>query len=181
MDYLSFVSEITKSLAWPIVTVVGIFAFRQEIILLIPRIKKAKIGNTEFEFDIPVSVLAEKYLETAQPPKIANREKELAATDPKRAVIETWMRIETAARRVFYKLGIAYTGTPHTPFLSCVKELEDKGIVTFDESILVRELQILRNRVIQDREFRPSVESVEQYIELSKTVILKLEEEIGNR
>ncbi len=175
MDSLTFIAEITKSLAWPIVMTIGLFLFRPEIKHLLLRLRRGKIGATELEFEKEVEVLTEKNLEGKQPSRITEREKAIAAADPNGAVIKTWLEIEHSARKAFHKFGIAYTGTPHTPFLSCLKKLENDGIISFEESMLVRELQILRNRAVHERGFSPSVESVEQYIELSKIVIAKLE------
>lgn len=175
MDSLTFIAEITKSLAWPMVTTIGLFLFRSEIKRLSLRLRRGKIGAAELEFEKEVEVLTEKNLKGRQPPKITEREIAIAAADPNGAVIKTWLEIEHSARKAFHKFGIAYTGTPHTPFLSCLRELENSGVISFKESMLVHELQILRNRAIHERGFSPSVESVEQYIALSKIVIAKLE------
>lgn len=174
MDCLTFIAEITKNLAWPIVTAYGLSSFHPEIKSLFLRLRRGKVGTAELEFEKEVEVLTENSLEGKQPPKITEREKAIAAADPNGAVIKTWLEIEHSAKKVFQKFGIAYTGTPHTPFLSCLRELENRGVISFEESMLVRELQSLRNRAIHERGFSPSVESVEQYIELSKVVIAKL-------
>ncbi|WP_374564516.1 hypothetical protein [Nitrosomonas sp.] len=175
MDSLTFIAEVTKSLAWPIVTTVGLFLFRLELKRLLSRLRKGKIGDAELEFEKEVEVLTEKNLEGKQPPRLTERENAIAAADPNGAVIKTWLEIEHSARKAFHKFGIAYTRTPHTPFLSCLRELENGGVISFEESMLVRELQILRNRAVHEQGFFPSVESVQQYIELSKIVIAKLE------
>ncbi len=175
MDSLAFIAKITKSLAWPIVTIIGLFLFRSEIKRLSLRLRRGKIGTAELEFEKEVEVLTERNLEGKKPPRITEREKAIAAADPNGAVVKTWLEIEHSARKAFHKFGIAYTGTPHTTFLSCLKELENGGVISFEESMLVRELQLLRNRAIHEKNFSPSVESVEQYIELSKIVIAKLE------
>lgn len=175
MDSLTFIAEITKSLAWPVVTAIGLFIFRSEIKRLLLRLRKGKIGTAELEFEKEVEVLTEKSLKGKQLPKITAREKAIVAADPRGAVVKTWFEIEHSAAKAFHKFGITYTGTPHTPFLACLRELEVDGIISFEDSMLVRELQILRNRAVHERGFSPSVESVEQYIELSKVVIAKLE------
>ncbi|PZN71654.1 MAG: hypothetical protein DM484_25895 [Candidatus Methylumidiphilus alinenensis] len=179
MDKLTFISEIIKSLAWPLVAITGICVFRNEIKRLISKIKKGKIGTSEFEFEKELEVLSEKTFKTENPPKITEREKALAASDPNGAIIKTWLEIEHSARKVFYKFDIPYTGTPHTPFLSCIKKLEEKGIISFEESMLIRELQIIRNRGIHELSFRPSSESAEIYIELAKNLIIKLENSLS--
>lgn len=175
MDLFTFGVELTKSLAWPIVTIIGLFLFRSDIKRLSSRLKRGKIGETELEFEKEVEVLIEKNLEGRQPSRISERERAIVSADPSGAVIKTWIEIEHSAKKAFQKFGIEYTGTPHTPFLSCLRDLENGGVISFEESMLVRELQILRNRAIHERGFRPSVESVEQYIDLSKIVIAKLE------
>lgn len=175
MNLLTFVAEITKSLAWPIVTTIQLFIFRHEIKRLLLRFKRGRIGTAELEFEKEVEVLTENNVEANQLPRITKREKAIAAADPNGAVIKTWLEIEYSAKKVFHKFGIAYTSTPHTPFLSCLNELEKRKVISFEESMLARELQIIKNRVIHEKDFSPSVESVEKYIELSKIVIEKLE------
>jgi hypothetical protein len=51
MDSLAFISEMTKSLAWPLVSVCIAFIFRRQLQALLGRIKKGKVGPAEFEFE----------------------------------------------------------------------------------------------------------------------------------
>lgn len=143
--------------------------------MLISRVKRGKIGPAEFEFEKEVEVLAERTFETERPPMITDRERAVAAADPNGAIIKIWLEIEFSARKVFHKFGVAYTGTPHTPFMACIKELEAKEVISFEEMMLIMELQILRNRAVHKSGFRPSAKSVEQYIEISKALIVKLD------
>lgn len=178
MDKFTFYSNIIDSLAWPITSLVIFVLFRKEIKKTISNVKKGKIGSAEFEFEKEVEVISETVSRKTQIPKLSIRDKEIASADPRSAIIKTWIEIEHLARRVFHKYGISYTGTSHTPFLPCIKELEKKDIITFDDYMLIKELQILRNRAIHEEGFHPSVESAKQYIALSKQVKAKLEASI---
>lgn len=174
MDYLTFYSNIIDSLSWPTTCIVGFVLFRKEIKKLINNIKKGKIGSAEFEFEKEVEVITETVSQKSQIPKLSIRDEEIASADPRSAIIKTWIEIEHLASRVFHKFDILYTGTPHTPFLSCIKELDKKDIISFDDYMLIKELQILRNRALHGEGFRPSIESAKQYIALSKPIKAKL-------
>lgn len=68
MDLLTFIAELFKAIAWPIVTLVVALLFRQQIIALLARLRKGKLGSTEFEFEQEVKALREQVPELPKPP-----------------------------------------------------------------------------------------------------------------
>lgn len=52
MDWLTFIAEIVKGVAWPMVALVALLVFRRELGALLGRLKKGKIAGAEFEFAI---------------------------------------------------------------------------------------------------------------------------------
>jgi len=117
--------------------------------------------------------LAEYTSNIKQQIELTEQEKAIILADLNGSIIKTWLEIEYITRKLFAKFNIVYTGTPHTPFLKCIKELEDKQIISFDDSMMIRELQILCNRAVHDRDFKPSEESVKEYVILAKNLIEK--------
>jgi hypothetical protein len=52
MDWLTFVSKLIDSLAWPLVALVLGLVFRRKLLDLIPAIRKFKAGPLEAEFEL---------------------------------------------------------------------------------------------------------------------------------
>lgn len=75
MDYLTFISEMTKSLSWPIVILVIILNFKADVLRLLLRISKVKYKDTEIIFYEGVKKLKDEITERGQkihPPDKSN-------------------------------------------------------------------------------------------------------------
>lgn len=60
MDWLQFTSSIAGSLAWPIIVLVLVLAFRTEVRAILRRVRKGKLAGAEFELeDVGASIASE--------------------------------------------------------------------------------------------------------------------------
>jgi hypothetical protein len=66
MDWMTFIVEMTKALAWPVAGVLGIFYFKGEVAKLLPRLKKLKHKDTELEFAERVEELVKNVAATGE-------------------------------------------------------------------------------------------------------------------
>lgn len=114
MDTLTFVAELSKSFAWPVLILLLFLLLKKPIRDLVPLITKLKYKDFELEFrrkvenveaeldiDLPSKELKEVFLEDTD--KIMK----LAEVSPRSAVIEAWRTLEselfTIAREEYRK------------------------------------------------------------------------------
>ena len=174
MDTLTFASELVKALAWPAVGLTIVLALRSEIKALLPLVKKLKAGPVEAEFDREVRELAREAEGQIPPaPSVAltspEREKllQLAALNPRSAIIEAWHNVEFAARRVVEARDPSITARELQSSSALLRSLNRHEILSRDEVALYNELRALRNQAVHLPEFAPSSDAVLNYIDLA--------------
>jgi hypothetical protein len=105
MDWLQFIVEMTKALAWPLAVILVIGLLRRPISGLISLIRKVRYGDFEinFEKEIRVAATLAKSLpatctEQAVGSRTSNRAKllQLAKLSPSAAISAAWIRVEQA-------------------------------------------------------------------------------------
>jgi hypothetical protein len=110
MDWLTFASKVIESVSWPVAAVALVLLLRDEIAKLAPFLKKFKAGPLEAEFERDVKELKEIKESTPQLAKPADAQAvdtasknflfQLAELHPRSAILESWVRVEAAARAV---------------------------------------------------------------------------------
>jgi len=102
MDLLSFSLELVKILVWPLVVIIGLFAFRRPLEYLIPYLRRVKIKEFEAEFESGI----DKINNAEQIIKLPERErkldisvKALAENYPRAAILEIWTQIESLLKK----------------------------------------------------------------------------------
>ena len=165
MDLLSFTVEMTKALAWPLSAFGISMVFRKQIVVLLSRLKKGKLGPAEVEFDQEVLELkneappAQKD-EGTEPLKLPGALRVIA--EPRAVILESWLGVETALELLGKKTGL-YKGTPPEGLVHLAQTLMMSNQISEEDMRLYRSLRNLRNRAAHESEFAPSVESVLEY------------------
>ena len=170
MDNNTLASNIIESLAWPVTAIVILLLLRKELSSLFARVRKGQLGDATVEFEVAVAVVEEKRgaRKSADAPASAE-DVDMAEADPRAAVIKSWLEVEYQARAAFQRKGVPYTGTAHTPLGKSVEALAElSGVLGQKDLMMFRELQVIRNKYVHDRDFRPSPESVIGYMTLAK-------------
>ncbi len=174
MDSLTFVAELVKALAWPVVSLVMVLALRHEIKRLLPQVKRFKAGPLEAEFDREIRELARETEAQLSPPAALpsaspEREKllQLAALNPRSAIIEAWHHVEFAARRVVEARNPAITARELQSSSALLRSLNRDEILSRDEVALFNDLRALRNQAVHVPDFAPAADSVLNYIDLA--------------
>ncbi|HPO12998.1 MAG TPA: DUF4145 domain-containing protein [Candidatus Hydrogenedentes bacterium] len=109
MDILTFVTEMVKSLAWPIASIAIILLLRRSLLTLIPNLKRLQYKEFAAEFDRDLKKADEQVAEINPPPvreaeetpmgipePAAQKYRRLADASPKAAIIEAWRDVEVA-------------------------------------------------------------------------------------
>ena len=169
MDWMTFVSKLVESLAWPVAAVGLVALLHDDIRKLLPFIKKFKAGPLEAEFEREVKALKEATpdREALAKPDAASKAflVQLAELHPRSAILESWVRVEAAARAALAR-KVKPTGG-YIPAARIAEPLAQQGALTQDQVTLFNDLRRLRNEVAHAEGFEPTIESASAYIDLA--------------
>jgi hypothetical protein len=168
MDWLTFIAEIVKALGWPVAAVVIALLFREQLKALLVRVRKGKLGPAEFEFEESVNSLKLEAAQLSQRPPESLSEETVAllASNPRSAIINSWLDVEESMRALLRANGFAAPAV-FSP-MKIIKAVKSLSIVDPVYVEFTDELRQLRNRATHDPDFSPSQESVIDYIRLAK-------------
>ncbi|MEW6685571.1 MAG: hypothetical protein AB1393_05125 [Candidatus Edwardsbacteria bacterium] len=184
MDSLTFIANIVGSLAWPVAAVALVMLFRGEIVKAAPFLKKLKAGPVEAEFDLEVKQLKESadLKDRIAPDRAADIASkkflfQLAELHPRSAILESWVRLEAAARAALSQDTSKASKTGYVPAAMLSQTLVQSGKIDQSQVTLYHELRRLRNDVAHLVGPEPTKESVRSYIELASALQSHLERE----
>lgn len=167
MDILTFIAELVKAAAWPLAAIVIALIFRQQLRALLSRIRKGKVGPAEFEFEQEVKELLEQAPPQLPPPQVGTPTVTLATTNPRAAILEAWLGVESSVHQLAYNSHLPAPSTLRNPS-SIIRAIEKSGILPSDDVALFNDLRVLRNQATHDPDFSPSPESVIKYVQLAQ-------------
>ena len=185
MDWLTFISEIVRSIAWPFAIAVIAWWFRSEIRGLVPRLTRFRHNDTEIEFAQDVQRLRaeaerehllEPQNETTEAPadETLTRLQEIAAISPRAAIVEAWIDVERASADAVRRLNIPIDQNLRTPmrFISMLsaQHIDPRRMRQIDE------LRRLRNDAAHVPEFTVDESTVADYIQMARSMAVFLED-----
>lgn len=176
MDLLTFIAEIVKACAWPLVLLLVALIFRGELRKLLGRMRKGKVGSTEFEFEFEQemkALVASAQGSTAIP--VPPEQVELAVDNPRAAILEAWVKLEKAARHLAFEHQLIEPNQWHNISL-ITRALSNSGLVSNEDFSLFNELRNFRNYAVHELSFSPLADSVLSYTRLAA----ELEERFRN-
>jgi len=177
MDWLTFVSKLIDSLAWPLAALVLGLVFRRKLLDLIPAIRKFKAGPLEAEFELAAKeirvsaaeVSAKSEATKGGEPESQREEgrKEIvesllsARSDPAGMILEGWSKVDGELFRLGHQLGDIVD--PLTSTAKVYESVMSSGVLPFETTRLVRELRDLRNKVAHVKVV-PTSEAAQDYV-----------------
>lgn len=167
MDGWTFSVEITKALAWPLVALFALLAFRAELRALLQRMRKGKVGYAEFEFEETVASLRDRVKSEAPAaatevsPAVARQ----ADQDPRTVILNAWLTVQDKVDAIVKKRATPEDRRdPASVSLRVLHRiLRDKP----DYIDMYNELKMLRNQAVNEVSFAPRPSSVVQYATLA--------------
>ncbi len=188
MDWLTFIVEIVKAGAWPVLLFALLLLLRKPIADLIPLLRKLKYREFEAEFgarleevenlkaEVAVPALPEQQeLPTPSAPPLFSRttrptEQEplafrLVEANPRSAILEAWMRVEAAARAAVRRLNVVVI-VPRSA-LQLIRILEKAQALDPAQVPIFHELRSLRNEAAHSPEMSLSPELALKYVDLA--------------
>lgn len=182
MDCLTFISKTIESLAWPIASIVLVVLLRKEISKLAPFLKRLKAGPLEAEFERDVQALLSSTPEPVREERVKPADTatknflfQLAKLHPRSAILESWVRVEAAARALLESKAAAGSKPRYLPAARLAEPLAQYQFINEEQATLFRELNRLRNEVAHERGLEPTLESACAYIDLSSSLQSHLE------
>ena len=189
MDFLSFLSNIIGSLAWPVILLVCFLLIRKPLVDLVPLIRILKYKEFEIEFgrkleeleaqadraDLPsIPPAAEGLKELTPEAGYWETIERLSDVSPRAAIAEAWRRVEWALEDYFIKLGIerppSYQG-----MVRVLRGLGERSKLPLAAMSLFQELRVLRNRAVHARDFDFDSQKAIEFARLAERVISALE------
>jgi len=178
MDWLTFIAEVIKAVAWPIAAIAIALIFREQIRSLLVRMKKGKVGPAEFEFEQGVRELQ---AETRGSAGDEARETELEplklAAEPRKAVLEAFLGVESALQALARSKGM-YAELAQHELYEVARLLEQRGSLESRQVSLYRDLRHLRNQAAHELDFTPSVEAILDYAKLARRLEMSIRKHV---
>ncbi|KAA0018747.1 hypothetical protein F0A16_09600 [Salinicola corii] len=178
MDWLTFISSLVRSLAWPVFALILALLFRDQILQFGSFIKKLRAGPIEAEFEHDLEQL--RSLSPGRVDVVSARAgeaetflTELAERHPRTAILEAWTRLERAARTSLSSQE-SEDGSPGEVSAVRLPELLVRaGLIDQPQVTLYHELRRLRREVARDLD--PTNEAARIYVELSRALQSQLD------
>jgi hypothetical protein len=165
MDWLTFISEIIKAIAWPATLIVLLVIVRKDLPALIRSLRKLKFKGVEFEFDAAAKQVAAD-AKSALPPPSTNPPILLrkSHTRPMRGeILEAWLIVEAAARNLLRR-NAREVDAKAAPY-AVSRALAASGLLEGDQVAIFEQLRVLRNEAVHATDMRFTSQAVEDYVD----------------
>lgn len=181
MDNLTFITKLLEHGAWPLAACAAILFMRAEIRALLPNMTKFKAGPVEADFEHAVSEMSTKAASLSTPsvaPALRDPDDDiviqLAKFHPRSAILESWREVEIAANQALSK---CLPNGPAAPMRATqvVNHVLDAKFLSAEAANTLQSLRTLRNQVIHEHGFEPSLAAAQRYVQSAKQLKVLLE------
>lgn len=175
MDWLTFISKLIDSMAWPVAAVLLGLIFRRKLAELLPLLRKVKAGPLEAEFEIATKQVLASTAELAakerkpDAPQVEDKASLkdtaskllIARSEPTATIIEGWSTLDGELHKLGRQTGI--NGDPLLSEAKLYREITDSDVLPIETRNLVQDLRQLRNQVAHAKVI-PTPESAQDYL-----------------
>lgn len=181
MDWLTFIAEITKAIAWPIAIVIAVAIFRAPLLTLLHELKRLKWKDVELEFEKEVlkakAELPQVQVSTQPATQLIEGDSEarllnLLEISPKAAVLEAWLQVEREALELLRRKQVALP--PSITPLRTLELLLQHKLLDKNGQALFNAIRKLRNRAVHENETEISEKAALDYISMASEMIKSL-------
>ncbi|HJZ63075.1 MAG TPA: hypothetical protein VKD70_02075 [Candidatus Acidoferrum sp.] len=172
MDNKTFIVELTKALAWPLMVLVALLSFRKTLLRLLPQLTNLKYDKLEFQFAKEVAAVEKEALASLPPVSqksgleaIRQKLTKLAMTSPEAAVVEAWRYLEAEFLELIERRNVDVAPAVRTMPRLLSAMLYKEGLLTEAQHDLVVRLRDLRNDATHSRSQVVDIERAMSYIE----------------
>lgn len=135
------------------------------------RIKRGKVGAAEFEFEEQVLAITQEAAEQGlDPERVATIDAGgPQQREPRAVVLESWLDVERAILELLEARGI---GADHTRLsrrpMTAMRLATDAGLLDPAHVAIIKDLRATRNTAAHATDFRPSAESLAQFVSVAR-------------
>lgn len=166
VEWMTFVSGVVSSVAWPLAALIALLAFRSQLGRLVLRISKFKYGDAEFEFSKALLEAEKNAPAGGTPIAYAGPQKDfstLAEASPRAAVLESWLLVENQLRELAQVNDMVAGTAPNRMMM----ELARREALDVQSVNLVAQLRNLRNKIVHESDHSISPREAREYAELA--------------
>lgn len=176
MDWLTFISKMTSSLAWPIVVLLVLFYGKDDFMRLLRVLKSIKLGNnieaTFSEKAEEIASQASEVIHEAQNCQDINLKDELLSNSPRDSIYDAWVKIEQSAKKALQlKDKYRYSAQDSSPPLKLIIDLKKEGIINVKQAKLIDSLRKLQLELARIEDGNLPYNDVENFIDAAISVI----------
>ena len=194
MDWLTFISSVVGSLAWPVAAITVIFLLKKPLGALLPNLRNLKYKDLELDFGTELKKAEEKakqVLPAATKPKaITKQPKErdsyqilkeaerLFEEFPEPAVALAWTAVEVELMDAILRTASSPDYPPHNSALKNAMYLKEAGYLGEDKIDLIKRMVNLRNIAVHGHKgLGPvTVDDAREFIALTEWLVKDLKE-----
>jgi Domain of unknown function (DUF4145) len=175
MDWLTFIAEMTKALAWPLAAL-GIFlVLRKHLLARLPDLDTLEWKDFRFRFNQQVHEVASEARQALPEPEVTRlpplsdeaQHLRLADLSPRAAILESWIALEDAAISALKRKGTTLTDRELQQPLLLVQALGDAGLLNPAQQQVVSELRNLRNAAAHATELRITPQTAREFVTIA--------------
>lgn len=172
MDTLTFISEMVKSLVWPVTVLALVVILKKPIVELVPLLKHLKYKELELEFSEQVMELKAE----AESHKKERAESEAGSSNPyedmvsfstRAAIIESWLAVESAAEAT----AMSFWNQDPSKIISNLNQLGEYlhkcNVLDKNQLNTFHKLRQLRNKVAHEQDLELSEKDAKIYVRLA--------------
>ena len=163
MDKYTFISEMTKALAWPATLIVALLLLRKPLVSLIPFIRRLKFKELEMEFSEQVQALKSeaKIDETLE---IDTPAMNILSFSTRAAVLEAWIELENVATSLAASFWRSSNTSPFKNYAKLGHYLHQCGVLNDSQLKSFEKLRKLRNQLVHTEEVELTENDAKAYI-----------------
>ncbi len=186
MDWLTFIAELVKALAWPSAAILAVFLLRQPLLKTLRELKRLKWKDVEVEFDKAVEQVKIEAQKTLPAPSAPFRKPELQDMEtrllslveisPKAAVLDAWVQVEKEISLLLKRRSIPIDMTPRINLLQMADLVRRHELLDDHGFWLFNSLRQLRNRAAHEHEEEITEDGALSFISMASDLIRKLKE-----
>lgn len=152
MDSFTFISDLVRSLSWPVIVLVAALVLRKSLARLIPNLSRLRYGKLEAEFNndlknadeaaqlIPHPSIDDKNQRRSR--DLLNTLLEVADRSPSAAILEAWRNVELEISKLAMEVS---PEKPKIPSWVIIEKLRSHERVDSDFDSLISQLRVVRN------------------------------------
>ena len=173
MKLVDLILKFFVGIAWPVAAIVIAYHFKRELAALLARLKRLKAGAAEAEFErgVDEAIEAAEVDQVAVPQADVGPLRSAAESDPRGAILGSWLEVEQAVFRLLEVRGLSSrTARPSRSVLAAMKSIQSAQALDANYVGLFHDLRALRNQAAHNYEFNPEPGAVLHYAKLARAL-----------